>query len=128
MFKVKDNTEIIHPMEVADISGSPLGFHKAQNAGLSQNCIEFTGKEVPSDTVYCAWHSGSQGVAPMPPSAVAATLGNSVAMQILGTHPRSPESETLEVGLLNLHFANPPGHSVAATSEPRHVKPSVALC
>lgn len=53
MFKVKDNTDIIHPMEVADISGSPLGFHKAQNAGLSWNCIEFTGKEVPSDTVYC---------------------------------------------------------------------------
>lgn len=61
------------------------------------------------------------------PSAAAA-LGNLVEMQILGAHPRSSESETLELGLLNLQFTNPPGDSDTAKSENRHVKPSVALC
>ena len=116
-------------MEVADILGRALGFYMAQNAGLSQNCVEFTGPGSPKgNCVLWAWHSGSQSVVPTPPLAVAAALGNVVEMQILGTHPRSSESETLEVGLLNLQLTNPPGHSVAAESETRHVKPSVALC
>lgn len=90
--------------------------------GLSDIVWKSQGNGIPGDMVSCV-----PGPAPWFPSAAAA-LGNLVEMQILGAHPRSSESETLELGLLNLQFTNPPGASNTAKSENRHVKPSVALC
>lgn len=98
-FKVKDGTEVINPMEVADIlarawvSTRPscgfepvlYGSHRAMESQVIQSLCARPAQRFPS---------------------AAAALGKLVEVQILGAHPRSSESETLELGLLNLQFTN----------------------
>lgn len=96
---MKDGTEVRNLMEVADILARAW---VSTRPSCRFEPVSYGGHRAMESQVI--WSLCGQLAQRFP--STAAALRNLVEVQILGAHPRSSESETLELGLLNLQFTN----------------------